>query len=385
MELRAGVVRQVVGRQGRRIDLLVDIDPGPGDPSSGRAWAFCDLSYEAWFPGQRVLLNTTAVSLGLGTGGQHVVVAPLDPPPLAGGWATPPASRRHGHIMKLRYTPVQLAVMAAEEPAGPYHRAVRDAPDLRGLPVAVVSLHSMVGVVAAACRWAAGCSPDLKVAYVMTDSAALPAHVSRYLHLLRRARIIGLVITSGQAFGGDMEAVHPASALAVAQRAGADVVILGPGPGVVGTATALGHTCLEAASLCDLAGALGAAPVLVPRLSLRDARARHRGLSHHDRLAFGRITARPALLVLPGSLPGRFRSAVIRQLSRSGLLARHRVVEVDPAPVRPALFRLPVAPESMGRTPQDDPPFFDACLSAGRVLAMLWEAASPAAGAGGSS
>src|SRR5689334_3425658 len=66
--------------------------------------------------GQAVWLNTTAQELGLGTGGAHFVLAPL-------GESAPPAAvaigarpeRSAGHLMKLRYTPLQHAVLPVEE------------------------------------------------------------------------------------------------------------------------------------------------------------------------------------------------------------------------------------------------------------------------------
>ena len=372
IELRAGVVRQVKVCGRGRVDLVVEV-PSAATPEQVReAWAFPDLGSWPWAVGQRVWCNTTAVSLGLGTGGRHVVVAPIDfPADEAPHAPSAPCRRRGGHIVKLRYTPLQLAVLAAEEPAGPYHRCMRQAAHLRGLPVAIVTLHSMVGPVAAALRWASGCHRGLHLAYVMTDSAALPAPVSHTLDALRRARIVDMIVTTGQAFGGDIEAVNAASGLLVAERAGADAVVVGPGPGVVGTGTVMGTTCLEGAWLSDLVVALEGRPVVVPRLSSSDPRSRHRGISHHDLTGWGRLAARRTLLTLPAPLPPRLRRTVLRQLARSGILARHRVVEVDVTPVRPALGMLPTPPESMGRRYEDDPPFFDACLAAGRVMAML--------------
>ncbi|WP_324667539.1 DUF3866 family protein [Geochorda subterranea] len=370
IELRAGVIREVRETGPRRLRLLVEVGASPDPAHVREAWAFVDLGPRRWRAGQRVLCNTTAVSLGLGTGGRHLVVAPLEPELDAHGRLTGPADRGRGHIVKLRYTPLQLAVMAAEEPAAPYHRAVRQALDLAGLPVAVVPLHSMLAPIVAGLRWAQGGCGRLRVAYVMTDSAALPAALSDQLEALRRGRWVDLVVCSGQAFGGDLEAVHAASALAVAQRAGADVAIVGPGPGVVGTGTALGTTCLEVASVADLVGALGGRAVVVPRLSIADRRGRHRGLSHHDQTALGRLASRRSLVVLPSSLSRAWRRRVVSQASRSGILARHRVVEVEPAPAE-ALAVLPVPPESMGRHYDDDPPLFDACLAAGRLLASM--------------
>src|SRR3546814_516993 len=106
--------------------------------------------------GDRVVLNTTAVDLGLGTGGWHVVHWNLsrDELDLPGP----------GHIMKVRYTSLQVDTGAAEE----HH----DVPtDLAGTPVVVGTLHSQVPLVATAYLRH---RPDGRVVYVMSDGAALP-------------------------------------------------------------------------------------------------------------------------------------------------------------------------------------------------------------------
>ena len=86
-----------------------------------------------WRSGDEVVVNTTAVELGLGTGGWHVVHWNL-----AGDeWHEPGP----GHIMKLRYTSLQADTGAAEE-----HGDRRwPWPDLDGLPVVACGLHSQVG------------------------------------------------------------------------------------------------------------------------------------------------------------------------------------------------------------------------------------------------
>src|SRR5689334_23418104 len=80
--------------------------------------------------GDRVVVNTTAVELGLGTGGWHVVhwnlsTESLDVP-------------GPGHVMKLRYTSLQLDAGAVEED----EPALADADDLARLPVVACGLHS---------------------------------------------------------------------------------------------------------------------------------------------------------------------------------------------------------------------------------------------------
>ncbi|HEY8486789.1 MAG TPA: DUF3866 family protein [Limnochordales bacterium] len=367
IELRQARIRRVVGTSAGRVDL--ELEERPGGPAVA-AVALPALGSFRWRPGLRVWVNTTARCLRLGSGGFDVAVAPCQrsaAPTSAAGWL----DRRHGHIMKLRYTPLQLAVLACEEPRGPYHRCLRRFVPLNGLPVGVLSLHSMLGPVACAFYASWGCRRKPRLAFVMTDSAALPAAVSGLLERLVARRLLQLVVTCGQAFGGHLEAVHPASALAACARSGADAVLVGPGPGVVGTGTAVGTSCLEVAGLADLTAAMGGQAVVVARLSFGDRRARHRGVSHHLLTALGKLSGGPHHVVLPGELLRRQRAEVLGQLASAGVLRRHRVVAVRP-PRRQALRDLlGEGWATMGRTADDDPIFWDACAAAGRYLAEL--------------
>src|SRR3984885_10208416 len=100
-------------------------------------------------PGDRVLLNTSALDLGLGTGGYALVIAIPDrlPPDRADA-----ADRVRGHLVKARYTPLQAIVAGADEQGSPHHDALRDADDLGGLPVVIADLHSALPAVLAALR-----------------------------------------------------------------------------------------------------------------------------------------------------------------------------------------------------------------------------------------
>ncbi|BAS27546.1 DUF3866 family protein [Limnochorda pilosa] len=304
--------------------------------------------------GDRVWLNTAALELGLGSGGYHLVAA------VPG--RLPPGAPLPGRIMKLRYTPWQLAVEAVEEAAPDRLREG----DLEGMPVVVGSLHSQLLPVALGFQAASG---GLPLAYVMTDGGALPAALSRSAAALRARGLLAGTVTCGHAFGGDLEAVHPASGLLAARTvlgaAGAAVIM---GPGITGTGSAWGHTALEQGSLLDLASALGGDPVAVVRISQRDARVRHQGVSHHTLTALGRVAARPATVVLPLLHDrGRLRG-LQRQLWEAGVLRRHRLVHV---PVSRDLVRaLAAEPEArtMGRDVEEEQAFFEAALAAG------WEA-----------
>ncbi|MGH9164154.1 MAG: DUF3866 family protein, partial [Acidimicrobiales bacterium] len=166
--------------------------------------------------GDRVVVNTTAVDLGLGTGGWDVVHWNLERP----SWSRPGP----GHVMKLRYTSLQADTGVAEEVPG-----YRPPATLGGLPVVVCGLHSQVACVAAAFKHAA---PERRLAYVMTDQAALPLALSDLVAGLRGRGLLDATVTAGQAFGGDFEAVNVLSALEVALCvAGAETVIVAGGPG----------------------------------------------------------------------------------------------------------------------------------------------------------
>jgi hypothetical protein len=304
--------------------------------------------------GDRVVVNTTAVDLGLGTGGWHVVHWNLS----RETWQAPGS----GHIMKLRYTSLQADTGSAEE-----HHPERlgGVPDLGGLPVVVCGLHSQVGCVAAAFTAVA---PGRRLVYVMTDGAALPLALSDLVAALRERGLLAATVTAGQAFGGDLEAVTVPSALAIAARiAAADVVVVAMGPGVVGTGTALGATALEVAPLVDTAAALGAAPVVALRCSSADPRPRHRGISHHTRTAL-QLAARSATLAVPR---GPFEAQLHSEIATHGLDQRHGVAVVDVPDMAAVLREMDLTVTTMGRGPEDDPVFFAAAGAAGVLAAAL--------------
>ena len=316
----------------------------------------------AMAPGERVWLNTTAVALQLGTGGQHFVMARA----AVDGHETAETMRREdGHILKLRYTPWQCRVLAAEEEASPFHAALRQADRVPGTPVVCLGLHSQLAPAAGGIKAA---NPALRVGYLMTDSAALPLAFSRLVAQLRAEGLLDLTITAGQAFGGELEAVNIYSGLLIAVLAGrVDIIIAGPGPGHVGTATALGFGGVEQATLLNAVAALEGTPIAVPRLSFADPRARHHGLSHHTLTVLGRLTLAQVHLPLP-ELPEAEAALVMEQITRHGL-TRHRLSTLDGAPGIAACRRANIPLRSMGRAFDDDPACFLAAAAAGRAAA----------------
>ncbi|HET7560099.1 MAG TPA: DUF3866 family protein, partial [Limnochordia bacterium] len=208
-----------------------------------------------------------------------------------------------------------------------------------------------------------------RLVYVMTDGAALPAAMSRLLAKMRRAGWFDAVITAGHAFGGDYEAVGVPSALVAARTAlGADAIVVGMGPGVVGTGTRLGTTALEQGPILDAAAALGGENLAVARVGFADARARHRGLSHHTLTALNLFAQRPAQVVLP-ALTDPESDAALRAQAQS-LAPRHRLAWQPAAEIGPWLAESGLHITTMGRTYQQDPAFFAAAAAP-----ALWFAA----------
>ncbi|MEN3305713.1 MAG: hypothetical protein V7603_1915 [Micromonosporaceae bacterium] len=312
--------------------------------------------------GDRVLVNTGAFALGLGSGGYGLVVALPDrlPPDPAGG-----LDRAKGHLVKARYTPLQAIVLGADEPASPHQEVLAGARDLGGMPVVAADLHSALPAILAGVH---ADLPDARVAYVMTDGAALPAWFSRTVDGL--SGLLAGVVTTGQSFGGDLEAVNVHSGLLAARHAlRADVAIVAQGPGNLGTGTPWGFSGTAAGEAVNAAAVLGGRPVGSLRVSQADARPRHRGVSHHSLTAYGRVALARADLVVPGGLPPALDESVAAALAP--LAGRHTIVRVDPAGLDAALRAAPVALSTMGRDLDADYWYFLTAAAAGRHAAAL--------------
>ena len=313
--------------------------------------------------GDRVVINSTGIDLGLGTGGVAFVLWNLD--------GSGPPERGPGHIVKLRYTPWQMNVMAAEAPESPHHEALAEVTELDGMPVVVCGLHSQVAGVAAGIKAAA---PQARVGYLMTDAGALPLAWSRLVAELCGAGLVDSTCTSGHAFGGELEAVNVFSGLCSLRRATAvDVAVASPGPGIVGTATALGFSGIEQGQLLDAACALGGKSYACLRISFADDRARHRGVSHHSLTAL-RIAARERTTVVLPRLDADRMEVLWRQLET--LEGRHELIEERGEAGLALLAAKGIEPSTMGRLPRDGPEPFLAAAAAGRAAARAWRSAS---------
>jgi uncharacterized protein DUF3866 len=279
--------------------------------------------------GDEVLVNTQARELELGSGGFDVLYANL-----TRGLGR--SAARGAHVVKLPYTPLQHAVMHAEEEGILADRLV-------GIPVICCSLHSQVAPVCA------GLGTGRRVAYVQLPGGALPVSLSDALRALRARDLLAVTVAVGACVDGDVQCVTAASALLWAAAQEYEAVICAIGPGIVGTGTSHGHGGIAAAEAANAAAALGGSAVIAVRASQADERQRHRTASHHTRavleLCLGEVSAAwPLGWDAPDWLEPR--------------------VDVDVGGWERACAGLPLS--HMGRGPEDDPLFFAAAFAAGR-------------------
>jgi len=278
-------------------------------------------------------------------------------------------------VMKLNYTSLQHAVVPVEDEqlALPVEK-----------PVAVLALHGQLAAVA----WAfAQGAPSLRLGYIQTEGGALPGGHSRTARELRARGLLAGHITAAMAFGGELEAITVAGALHHALRSlGWDAAVCGPGPGIVGSSSALGHGGMAALDSAHVALALGCPTVLVARMSSGDDRRRHRGISHHT-LTVLDLLLEPVTVALPpgmrspvgadlraglgavfgGAMPAR--AALALEVERPVRITRHdwRSAAVD----LPSYAASGLPSETMGRKLAEDPLFFGSALAGGAVLAEL--------------
>jgi hypothetical protein len=290
--------------------------------------------------GDDVVVNVAAVELGLGSGGSDIVhvnlTRGLDQPVQDGA-----------HVMKLNYTSLQHPVEPAEAHEIGVDAAMRYESGSRRGPVAVIALHGQLACVAWQARQRL---PDARIGYIQTWGGALPGSLSRVVQTLRIQGLLEGHITAGAAFGGEQEAISLEGAIDTGLREW-DAAIVGPGPGIIGSDSALGHGGMAALENAHAALALGCRPLIVPRMSSGDPRPRHRGLSHHTHTVL-ELLLQPVHVALPEprELPGRHQAinatVDLDGYRASGLPATH-----------------------MGRGVDQDELFFRAALAGGAVLA----------------
>jgi hypothetical protein len=319
-----------------------------GSPSVARAICYPGITGNAR-PGDKVIVNTTAVDLGLGSGGRHFVI-----------WVSGRdclSTPLPGHIMKMRYAPMQLATGSYEENPT-YREAIEGFSGLSGMPVVICELHSMVAPVVA------GFSG--KIAYIMTDGAALPYAFSKTARRLKDEGLLHVSITAGHAFGGDLEAVNIHSALVAACAVcGCDGAVVAMGPGIVGTATRYGFSGIEQAYIADAVNRMGGCAIIVPRLSRCDRRERHRVVSHHTITVLSDVCCTPVTCVLASDMDVHFLREATDRLSEALLAGGHRIAHAQGGKAIQGLRECGIELSTMSRGFDEEPEFFLTSAAAG--------------------
>jgi hypothetical protein len=332
LDLRRGVVVS-------ESPLVVEID-GERRP----AWAD-EVLLGPMREGDEVVVNAAALDLGLGSGGFDVVHVNLTRG-LGGAGAEGSI-----HVMQLNYTSLQHPIepVEGEKPLDGNGNSTRTS--LTEVPVAVLPLH---GHLAPAAWGAAQARPGIRVGYVQTGGGALPGSLSRDVAALRERGLLCGHVTAAPAYGGEREALSTVGALdAAATALDWDAILVGPGPGIIGSDTEYGHGGMAALDSAHAALSLKLPTIVSPRLSASDPRERHRGLSHHTATVLDLLLA-PVVVAVPAG-------------ADIGEPGRHRLLTAPVDLDGYAASGLPT--RTMGRPLADDPLFFEAALAAGALLA----------------
>jgi hypothetical protein len=351
IRIRQGICTEIVERSRGITELKVNID-GLIEKALNYDFMTGPVSI-----GDKVHLNTTAVYKGLGSGGYHFV--------MANSRVEKTEVEEMGHIMKLCYTPSQVKCFSVEEELNPYRARIEDFKSLKKTPVIVGTLHSMLAAAAAGVK--ASSRGKLRVAYIMTDGAALPICMSRTVAELKEKGLIDSTVTIGHAFGGDFEAVNIYTGLIAAREAAkADVIIVTMGPGIIGTGTKWGFSGIEQGEIINAVNVLGGLPIAIPRISFVDERERHTGVSHQTITVLGKIAVARCVVAMPYMDPIKH-NYINKQLLKSGISLDHQIEEEDGDPALMYLIEKNIVVTTMGRTISQDREYFLAAGAAGII------------------
>jgi hypothetical protein len=290
--------------------------------------------------GDEVVVNVEGQDLGLGSGGFDIVHVNLTRG--LGGEAP-----KGAHVMKLNYTPLQHAVSPVEE-------GLEERPESLALPVSVLALHGQLPAAAFAAR-------HRRLGYIQTAGGALPGQLSDVVADLLERELLAGHVTVAPCFGGASEAITLEGAL---QAVDWDGAFVGAGPGILGSASALGHGGLAALHSAHSALALGCDVTITPRLSSGDPRPRHHGLSHHTGTVLELLLS-PVAVVVPSGIDPKTRVELEQAIESGG----HTAVEIDVDELVDAYRSSGLPIMTMGRSLEKDEDFFRAALAGGAALA----------------
>jgi hypothetical protein len=331
------------------------------DGQERAAWADAGLVGEMR-EGDDVVVNVVAQDLGLGSGGFDIVHVNLTRG-LEGGAAG------DEHVIKLNYTSLQHPVVPVERANG----------DRRLVPVLVIPLH---GHLAPAAWAAAQARAGLRVGFLQGGGGALAGSLSEDVAELRAHDLLCGHVTAGAAVGGEGEAISILGALDAVGSLGWEAVIAGPGPGILGSDTRLGHGGVAALDAAHAALALGLPTLVSPRLSSSDPRPRHRGLSHHTATVLELLLGTVRVPVPEADVEGWPLLDAEAPEGGSPQAALDSLIELCGGRHDIAVQRIDLdgyagsglPATTMGRSIAEDPLFFAGALASGRALAEASEA-----------
>ncbi|SHJ48533.1 DUF3866 family protein [Paramaledivibacter caminithermalis] len=341
LNLKTGIVEKIIDAREGSMEIIVNIN---GKLEKAIAYKSLIDNIEE---GNEIILNTTAQDLKLGSGGYHFVLANLK--------KTTKQSMKNGHIMKLRYTPIQIRVNSVEEQGSKYHHVFNEFNSLKGMPVLIGGLHSVLAPLTVVLK---GLNTRLSIAYIMTDGGALPIDFSKTVRYLKKEGYIDGTITIGHAFGGDLECINIYNGLIAAKEIlNCDICIVSMGPGIIGTGTKYGFTGIEQGNIIDAVNDLEGVPICIPRISFKDRRKRHFGISHHSITVLSKIAKTKAYLGIPKFLDER--EAIIKnQIATHDIHKKHNVLFTQYSDIINMLKKSNITMDTMGRTLKDDMDYF---------------------------
>lgn len=304
--------------------------------------------------GDVIYVNTIGVRLGLGTGGYHIVYCNIS----RNLEIETKYDRAEGHIIKMKYTPMQFRVKSIEE----YNefKSLFDSPvDLNGKPVIYAMLHSMLPPVACTIKYK---NPDVRITCIYTYGGSMNAKNSFILRELKSKGLVDYIVTIGECHGGDFEAINIYTALIYSfMKLSSDIVIVCCGPGIAGTSTYYGFSTLDFILPVYAGKSLGCTPILIPRVSFSEERKRHTGLSMQT-------VALLSCLDFPVYVPflkNEGLSMIYSILEKNKINKKHNVEEVSEAFAKKSMEKWGIDGKVMGRSYNEDTYYFENCSAAG--------------------
>ncbi len=341
LNIKIGLIKEIMDIRNNAFEVIVEID-NKLEKAIAYKMFLNDIK-----KGDKVIVNTTANDLNLGTGGYHFIIANISD--------IDKQSDSLGHIMKLRYTPLQIKVNSCDEQSSIHHDIFNKFESLDNMPVLIGELHSMVAPLAVILK---EFKKNLKITYIMTDGGALPIDFSKSIYRLKRDNYIDKTITVGHAFGGDIECVNIYNGLIAGKEINkSDITIVSIGPGIVGTGTQFGFSGVEQGNIIDAVNDLGGQPIYIPRITFKDHRSRHLGISHHTITVLDKIAKTKAKVGIP-NFEEEKTTIIKNQIHSNNINSKHEIFFLEYNDIIDVLKDSDVPMSTMGRSLDNDLDYF---------------------------